>query len=174
LTPNRLGGSVNRCYLTIVLHFGFAEPMSTLAFAIDHPARPVHTAAMKRVTGIGGIFFKSKDPDQLREWYRAHLGIEAEKDGGAMFKWRRSDDPERESCTVWSPFPSDTKYFAPSEKPFMINFQVENRDETLAQLKCEGVEVDPNVENYDYGKFGWIMDPEGNRIELWEPPRATQ
>ena len=123
--------------------------------------------AMKRVTGIGGVFFKSNDPEKLREWYRVHLEIEVEKEGAAMFKWRKLDDPERESCTVWSPFPSDTNYFAPSEKPFMINFQVEN---LLVQLKREGVDVDPDVENYDYGKFGWVMDPEGNRIELWQPP----
>jgi len=108
---------------------------------------------MKRVTGIGGIFFKANDPDQLRDWYRKHLGIECEKEGGAIFKWRRTDDPKSERFTVWSPFPADTDYF----------------DELLAALKREGVDVDPRVESYDYGKFGWIMDPDGNRIELWEP-----
>ena len=128
---------------------------------------------MKRVTGIGGIFFKATDPDKLREWYRAHLGIESEKDGGATFKWRELGDPKSDRYTVWSPFASDTDYFAPSKKPFMINFQVENLDELLAQLKREGVDVDPKVETYDYGKFGWIMDPDGNRIELWEPPRRS-
>jgi predicted enzyme related to lactoylglutathione lyase len=127
---------------------------------------------MKRVTGIGGIFFKASDSDKLREWYCSHLGIESEKNSGALFKWRELDDPKSERYTVWSPFPEDTDYFAPSEKPFMINFQVENLEELLAQLKREGVDVDPKVETYDYGKFGWIMDPEGNRVELWEPPRA--
>ena len=127
---------------------------------------------MKRVTGIGGIFFKANDPDKLRDWYRAHLGIESEKQGGAIFKWRKADDPNSERCTVWSPFPENTDYFAPSTKPFMINLQVENLDEVLAQLKVEGVDVDPKVETYDYGKFGWIMDPEGNRVELWEPPSS--
>jgi len=98
---------------------------------------------LKRVTGIGGIFFKATDPDKLRNWYRAHLGIECEKEGGAIFKWRKPDDPNAERCTVWAPFPENTDHFVPSNKPFMINFQVENLDEVLAQLKREGVEVDP-------------------------------
>ncbi len=127
---------------------------------------------MKRVTGIGGIFFKANDPDRLRDWYREHLGIECEKDNGAIFKWRKADDPNSEQYTVWSPFPEGTDYFAPSKKPFMMNFQVENLEEVLAQLKREGVDVDPKVESSDYGKFGWIMDPEGNRVELWEPPTS--
>jgi predicted enzyme related to lactoylglutathione lyase len=84
------------------------------------------------------------------------------------------DDPNKERYTVWSPVAANTDYFAPSEKPFMINFQVENLDDLLAQLKGEGVEVDPRLETYDYGKFGWIMDPEGNRIELWEPPAKAK
>jgi hypothetical protein len=112
---------------------------------------------MKRVTGIGGIFFKADDPDKLRSWYRVHVGIESEKEGGAIFKWRKADEPTSERCTVWSPFPADTAYFAPSPKPFMINLQVENLDEILTQLKAEGVDVDPKVESYDYGKFGWII-----------------
>lgn len=124
---------------------------------------------MKRVTGIGGIFFKANDPEKLRNWYRVHLSVECEKDDGAIFKWRKADDPNSERYTVWSPFPADTDYFAPSTKPFMINLQVENLDEVLAQLKREGIEIDPRVESYDYGKFGWIIDPEGNRVELWEP-----
>ena len=127
---------------------------------------------MKRVTGIGGIFFKANDPDKLCNWYRLHLGIECEKESGAIFKWRKADDPTSERYTVWSPFPEDTDYFAPSTKPFMINLQVENLDEVLAQLKREGVQVDPKVESYDYGMFGWVMDPEGNRIELWEPKKS--
>jgi predicted enzyme related to lactoylglutathione lyase len=127
---------------------------------------------LKRVTGIGGIFFKANDPDKLRNWYRLHLGIECEKDNGAIFKWRTADDLNSERYTVWAPFSADTDYFAPSTKPFMINFQVENLEEMLAQLRDEGVEVDPKVESYDYGKFGWIMDPEGNRIELWESPSS--
>ncbi len=114
----------------------------------------------------------ASDPDELREWYRAHLGIESEKEAGAIFRWQQADDSAGERYTVWSPFPADTHYFAPSEKPFMINFQVENLDELLVQLKREGVDVDAKVETYDYGKFGWIMDPDGNRIELWELPNS--
>ena len=124
---------------------------------------------MKRVTGIGGVFFRANDPDKLRDWYRVHLGIECEKENGAIFKWRKADDPNSERYTVWSLSPADTDYFAPSTKPFMINLQVENLDEVLTQLKAEGIDVDPKVESCDYGKFAWIMDPEGNRIELWEP-----
>jgi predicted enzyme related to lactoylglutathione lyase len=127
---------------------------------------------LKRVTGIGGIFFKANDPHKLRKWYRERLGMECEKEGGAIFKWRKADDPSPEGYTVWAPFPADTDYFTPSKKPFMINLQVENLDELLAQLKREGVDVDLKVESYDYGKFGWIMDPEGNRVEPWEPKKS--
>jgi predicted enzyme related to lactoylglutathione lyase len=98
--------------------------------------------------------------------------MKCENEGGAIFKWRKADDPNPERYTVWAPFPADTDYFAPSKKPFMINLQVENLDQALAQLKREGVDVDPKVESYDYGKFGWIMDPEGNRVELWEPKES--
>ena len=127
---------------------------------------------MKRVTGIGGIFFKAKDPDKLKAWYRTHLGIESEK-WGAVFHWH--DDPRSaDGSTAWSIFPEQTKYFEPSTQSFMINFRVANLEELLKQLRAEGVEVDPKSgEDSDFGKFGWLMDPEGNRVELWEPP-ATQ
>ena len=108
---------------------------------------------MKRVTGIGGIFFKSDNPDKLCE-YREHLGIASNENGSATFHWRKLVDPKSERCTVWSPFPADTDYFAPGKKAFVINFQVENLDDLLAALKREGVDVDPRVESYDYGKFG--------------------
>ena len=124
---------------------------------------------MKKVTGIGGIFFKSTDPDKLREWYRQHLGIEAEK-WGCVFNWQ--DDPRGASgMTTWAPFAADTKYFEPSEKPFMINFRVDDLNALVAELRAEGVEV-LKVEESEFGKFSWVMDPEGNRIELWEPPDA--
>ena len=125
---------------------------------------------MKRVTGIGGIFIKAKDPEGLREWYRKHLGIESESWGGIAFQWK--DDPRAESgYTIWSVFKEDTKYFEPANKPFMINFRVADLTSLLAQLRDEGVEVDPKSgEDSDFGKFGWVMDPEGNRVELWEPP----
>jgi|SRR5208337_1469037 len=127
---------------------------------------------MKRVTGLGGIFFKAKDPKALYEWYRLHLGIESAADGsGAM--WRDAEHPEIPGCNVWAIFPQETKYFDPSSSNFMVNFRVDDLDELLKALREEGVQVDPKVEVYDYGKFGWIMDPAGNRIELWEPPKGS-
>ena len=125
---------------------------------------------MKRVTGIGGIFFKAKDPAALREWYRKHLGIESESWGGLAFQWK--DDPRAEDgYTIWSVFPDETKYFAPSSQPFMVNFRVADLTALLQQLREEGVEIDEKSgEDSDFGKFGWVMDPEGNRVELWEPP----
>lgn len=122
---------------------------------------------MKRVIGLGGIFFKAKDPKALYEWYRKHLGIESAPDAGAM--WSTADRPETPVFNVWAIFPQETKYFAPSQSPFMINFRVENLDELLQALREEGVQVDEKVERYEYGNFGWIVDPEGNRVELWEP-----
>ncbi len=126
---------------------------------------------MKRVTGLGGIFFKCKDPDAMKTWYQKHLGLEPEPHGAVLFHWRDKDDPEKEGQTVWSAFPGDTDYFNPSQSPFMINYRVDDLDAILAALREEGVDVDDKVEEYEYGKFGWIMDPEGNRIELWEPPK---
>ena len=128
---------------------------------------------MTRVTGIGGIFFKSKDPEGLREWYRKHLGIDAGK-WGYTFKW--SDDPrQQDGSTVFSIFPADTKYLNPSTSPFMINFRVADLRELLTQLRAEGVDVDSKTDESEFGKFGWVMDPDGNRVELWEPPApATQ
>jgi predicted enzyme related to lactoylglutathione lyase len=120
---------------------------------------------MKRVIGIGGIFFKAKDPKQLAEWYQKHLGIDF---GGKVY----ADFPfqEREKGSIaFSFFDADTKYFEPSGKEFMINLRVENLFELLKALRAEGVHVFEEVEDTDYGKFGWILDPEGNKIELWEP-----
>lgn len=123
---------------------------------------------MKRVTGIGGIFFKCEDPDAIKKWYKAHLGIGAQ-DWGAMFEWREKDEPNRIGTTTWSPFKRDTPYFAPSEKNYMFNYRVENLDALLELLKSEGVEIVGEPQSFEYGKFAWIMDPEGNKIELWEP-----
>jgi catechol 2,3-dioxygenase-like lactoylglutathione lyase family enzyme len=127
---------------------------------------------MNRVTGIGGIFFKSRDPATLQAWYQAHLGVPLSADGAVIFRWR---DAERDQpgATVWSPFKHDTTYFAPSAAPFMINYRVDDLRAVLAALRSEGVTVDDKVEESEYGKFGWVMDPEGNRIELWEPPPGT-
>jgi predicted enzyme related to lactoylglutathione lyase len=126
---------------------------------------------MKRVIGIGGVFFKSKDPKALGAWYERHLGIAPEPFGGAKFPWRHEGDPERKGMTVWSPFAHDTKYFAPSEAPFMINYIVDDLGAVLDALRAEGVTVDEKREDTPYGRFGWAMDPDGNRLELWEPPK---
>lgn len=127
---------------------------------------------MKRVTGIGGVFFKTKDPEKLSAWYQKHLGFPSSEEGHAVFPWHEQEDPEKSGYTVWSPFPQDTTYFDPSSAPFMINYRVEDLDAVLAALRSEGVEVDDKVEEHEYGRFGWITDPEGRRIELWEPPEA--
>jgi predicted enzyme related to lactoylglutathione lyase len=121
----------------------------------------------EKVTGIGGIFFRVRDPQRMSAWYREHLGICA-KDGHADFVWREHERPNEIGRTVWSVFPADTDYFGPSRPAFMINYRVSNLDQMLAKLRLGGITVD-KVEDYDYGRFAWITDPEGNRIELWEP-----
>lgn len=125
-------------------------------------------ALKKRVTGIGGIFFKCQDPDAVKQWYSKHLGIPADA-YGASFEWRQADDPEKKGTTVWSPFKMETRYFDPSTQPFMINYRVEDLEALVAELKAEGVTVVDEIESYPYGKFVHIMDLEGNKIELWEP-----
>lgn len=130
---------------------------------------------MKRVTGLGGLFFKAKDPSAMYAWYEKHLGVKNEPHGGgAMFHWRDADDPEKAGVTVWSIFPSSTKYLGAEQQTFMTNFRVENLAELLKALREEGVTIDPKVDESEYGKFAWITDPEGNRIELWEPPDETK
>ena len=119
-----------------------------------------------RVTGIGGIFFKSKNPEATKDWYNKHLGFNTDE-WGSTFWWK---DKEGKDCsTQWSPMKEDTDYYEPSKKPFMVNYRVENLEELLEELKKEGVEIVGEMQTFDYGKFGWIMDPEGNKIELWEP-----
>jgi len=133
------------------------------------PIQGEHT--MKRVTGLGGVFFKAKDPKAMYEWYEKHLGIKPSPDGsGAMFHWRDAEQPEETGLTIWSIFPETTKYFNPSTAPFMLNYRVDDLKGLVEALKAEGITVE-KVEEADYGKFAWIMDPEGNRIELWEPPK---
>lgn len=124
---------------------------------------------MKRVIGLGGVFFKARDPEKLRAWYQQHLGLEFDAYGSVVFSCPDEAEQRKRAQTVWSLFPSDTKYFDPSKAAFMINYRVENLASLLEQLRNEGVEVDERTEEYEYGRFGWIMDPEGNRIELWEP-----
>ena len=120
----------------------------------------------KRVTGIGGIFFKTKNPDKTKEWYKTHLGLNTD-DYGCTFWWK--DENGNKCSTQWSPFKENTEYFAPSQKDFMVNYRVENLEDLLQILKAEGVTIVGDMQTYDYGKFGWILDPDGNKIELWEP-----
>ncbi|MBB2483719.1 VOC family protein [Mitsuaria sp. WAJ17] len=124
---------------------------------------------MKRVTGLGGLFFKAQDPKALAAWYERHLGMKVEPWGGVVFRW--SDDPAgAEGTTNWSPFAADSGYFAPSTAPFMMNLRVADLHALLAALRAEGCQVEDKVDESEYGKFGWVMDPEGNKVELWEPP----
>ena len=125
---------------------------------------------MNRVTGIGGIFIKAKDPDGLRDWYREHLGLDVQDWGGVAFRWHEPGRPDINGSTVWSVMPESSDYFAPSTAPFMVNYRVEDLHALLGLLRKEGCQVDDKVEESEYGKFGWVMDPEGNRVELWEPP----
>ena len=123
---------------------------------------------MKRVTGIGGIFFKAKNPKLITEWYQKHLGLDANP-YGATFEWYEGQDSTKKAQTQWTPFAENTPYFAPSSKEFMINYRVENLEVLVTLLKEEGVTIVDEIETYDYGKFVHILDPEGNKIELWEP-----
>ena len=124
---------------------------------------------MKRVTGIGGIFFKTQDPTALKAWYERHLGLNLDPAYGTSFEWRQTQDPERKGFTAWSPFPADTDYFAPSQRDFMVNYRVADLEGLLEVLREEGVEVVDEVQTFDYGKFVHILDLEGNKVELWEP-----
>jgi len=130
---------------------------------------------MKRVTGIGGVFFKSKDPEKLKQWYVKHLGVPVAVEGSdesyVIFNWEDQANNKRRGYTLWGPFKEDSGYFKPSEKNYMFNFTVDNLDKILQTLKEEGVYVFEEREEHQEGKFGWIMDPEGNKIELWEPPK---
>ena len=117
---------------------------------------------------MGGIFFKCKDPKAINEWYKAHLGFDTTP-YGTSFEWRESDDSTKKGLTQWNPFPESTKYFEPSTKDFMINYRVENLEALVEELRKENVTIVDKIETYDYGKFVHILDPEGNKIQLWEP-----
>ena len=126
---------------------------------------------MKKVTGIGGVFFKCKDPKAINEWYKTHLGFDTSP-YGTSFEWQQVDSVSGETkkgLTQWNPFPENTKYFEPSTKDFMINYRVENLETLVEELKKENVTIVDKIETYDYGKFVHILDIEGNKIELWEP-----
>ena len=123
---------------------------------------------MEKVTGIGGIFFKCKDPQKMKDWYKTHLGLNT-NDYGATFDWREAEDSTKKGSTTWSPFSETTKYFEPSTNNFMINYRVANLEALIEELKKEGVTIVDKMETYEYGKFVHILDAEGNKVELWEP-----
>lgn len=127
---------------------------------------------MARVTGIGGIFLKARKPDLLAAWYENHLGMTLSPWSGVEFEWREKDSPETIGKTVWSLFPVDTEYFGAGPQQAMVNYRVDDLDGLLRKLEDAGVETHVHEQNDEYGRFAWIVDPEGNRIELWEPPPA--
>jgi predicted enzyme related to lactoylglutathione lyase len=130
----------------------------------------IEEKSMRRVTGIGGVFFHAKDAPALQAWYRRHLGIDVQEWGGTVFQWVDADGAPMKGTTVWSIGPAESGHFAPSAAPFMINYRVDDLHALLAALREEGCHVLDRVEESEYGKFGWVMDPEGNKVELWEPP----
>ena len=144
--------------ITFLLGFAFKSVIT-----INNGKQP-----LKKATGIGGIFFKCKDPKKVREWYQIHLGLNT-NDYGAVFEWRQGADTTKKGFTQWSPFNDKTKYFEPSTKDFMINYRVENLEALIYQLRKDSVTIVDEIETADYGKFIHIMDMEGNKIELWEP-----
>ena len=128
---------------------------------------------MKRVVGIGGVFIKSKDPETLKVWYRTHLGMDIQDWGGMAFPWSTPENPNPNGTTIWTVFEESSEYFAPSKAQFMVNYRVEDLHALLDALKAEGCDVDTKTEESEYGKFGWVMDPDGNRVELWESPLGS-
>lgn len=138
-----------------------------LGFAFKTITTTNNSTKMKRVTGIGGIFFKCKDPKKVMEWYHQHLGLDTNP-YGATFEWYEGEDSTKKAQTQWTPFPESTKYFEPSKQDFMINYRVENLEALVEELKKENVTIVDKIETYDYGKFVHILDGEGNKVQLWE------
>ena len=163
--------------MNIMKKYLLITSLSIISFIVGYTVRPLLTHSLteqqlsNKVTGIGGIFFKSKDPVKLKEWYSVHLGLNTDQ-YGTSFEWRQGDDPSKYGFTQWSAFTDSTSYFQPSDKPFMINYRVHDLELLVNDLKREGVTVLDTIETYDYGKFIHILDPEGNKIELWEPVDA--
>ena len=149
--------------LALVISFSFGFALKTII-----SKQSTGQSKTKKVTGIGGIFFKCKNPKKVREWYETNLGLNT-NEYGAVFEWRQGADTTKKGFSQWSPFTDKTKYFEPSTKDFMINYRVENIEALIDQLKKNGVTVVDTIESYEYGKFVHIMDIEGNKIELWEP-----
>ena len=149
--------------LLLITSFGFGFAVKSL-ITKGSEERPT----IKKVTGIGGIFFKCKDPKAVREWYQKHLGLNTNQ-YGSVFEWYQGADSTKKGFTQWSPFKETTKYFEPSTKDFMINYRVEDLTALVCELKKNGVTVLDTIESVEYGKFVHILDPEGNKIELWQP-----
>lgn len=139
-----------------------------LGYAFKTITTTQNNPTMKKVTGIGGIFFKCKDPKATSEWYQKHLGLDVTP-YGVTFEWYEGADSTKKGQTQWTPFPETTKYFEPSTRDFMINYRVENLEALVEELKKEGVTIVDTIETYDFGKFVHILDAEGNKVELWEP-----
>jgi predicted enzyme related to lactoylglutathione lyase len=161
--PNDVGGGIKVAHVL--------DPWENILGIIYNPhfmTTPPVSLEEARVTALGGIFFKSPDPEKLKSWYEKHLGIPSEK-YGTTFEWRSSAQPEKKGFTAWSIMPDTTSYFEPGKQQAMINYRVNNLEALLEKLKQQEVEIVGEPEAYDYGKFGWIMDPDGNKIELWEP-----
>src|SRR5665213_203452 len=131
-----------------------------------------HRDHMKRVTGIGGIFFKAKDAPALQAWYKLHLGIDVQVWGGAAFDWTDAAGKPVAGTTAWSIDPQESDHFAPSTAPFMVNYRVDDLHALVKVLKEEGCNVLEKIDDSEYGKFGWVIDPEGNKVELWQPPQG--
>jgi predicted enzyme related to lactoylglutathione lyase len=155
---------MKRMSLTIIL----IATSFLLGFAFKTIISNKKIQKMKKVTGIGGIFFKCKDPKAINEWYKTHLGFDTSP-YGTSFEWREIDDSTKKGLTQWNPFAENTKYFEPSTKDFMINYRVENLEALVEELRKENVTIVDKIETYDYGKFVHILDIEGNKIQLWEP-----
>jgi predicted enzyme related to lactoylglutathione lyase len=151
--------------IALVIAASFLSGFAVKTFVTNQNTK---TKTMKKVTGIGGVFFKCKDPKKITEWYQKNLGLNTNP-YGATFDWYEGADSTKKAQTQWTPFAETTKYFQPSTKEFMINYRVENLEALVEELKKEGVTIVDKLETYDYGKFIHILDPEGNKIELWEP-----
>jgi predicted enzyme related to lactoylglutathione lyase len=155
-------------YLSLILVITISFYLGFIYNAAASKRKYEAQIALKRVTGIGGIFFKCKDPKQMRAWYQKHLGLNTNA-YGAVFEWRQGADTTQKGFLQWSPFNEKTKYFAPSTKDYMINYRVANLTALVAALKEEGVAITDTIETFEYGKFVHILDAEGNKLELWEP-----
>lgn len=150
-------------FVLLAASFGLGFAFSNVIMNESH-----NDAKMKKVTGIGGIFFKCKDPNKMKEWYKTHLGLNTNR-YGTVFEWRQASDSTQKGFTQWSPFRDSTHYFEPSTRDFMINYRVADLEGLVKELKNGGVTILDTIESYNYGKFVHILDAEKNKIELWEP-----